>query len=286
MKLFAVLLSLLLASAGLPFPPASHAGSVFTPQVSQLPAVVPVGVVLEYSLSTLPAGDQFQWADGGCVVAADFPAFAVGAAFGNCPAGQVAKPDRRGRFARGWIPAGFGGIQSSGAVSGNAILATGHAFRTGQRVRMTSGAVTGLSANTDYFAIVDRAISADYIAFATTRQNAMNGTKITLSGTSTAVIGQWEDPDNNTRLNYDYPSTQTGIGGLQGDAIATHDHLTTITNGNMPYGTGTTVAGTTGANVLTNGAARTSGVYTQASNMSLYENRPANIAMGYIVRVK
>ena len=217
-KLFAFLLASLTA----------FAGSTFIPQ-AQIPAVViPIGTVLEYSAPNLPAGDQWDWADGGCLSRVAYPGgfAALGITHGSCDAGTGAnsgyrKPDRRSKFARGWTPANILNVQGlNGAVSGNGIPIGPHGFITGMKVRLISGTVPGLALNTDYFAIVD---SANYISFATNRANALLGTKIPLSGTTASpVVSTWEDPD--TRLNVAVGTPTSGIGTIQDDAFRSHTH--------------------------------------------------------------
>lgn len=65
-------------------------------------APVPIGAIVPYAGSALPAGGQWDWADGGLVSASAYPAFAaaVGHAYngGLDPGGgTVRKPDKRGR---------------------------------------------------------------------------------------------------------------------------------------------------------------------------------------------
>jgi len=106
-------------------------------------------------------------------------------------------PDYRGQFLRGKVD--ITTITGSGTASSNNATFTNHGVnRTGFKVRLSSGTLSGLVTNTDYYAIV---VDSNTLAFATSRANAIAGTKIVLSGANSAVIVQYEDPHYSSRIN-------------------------------------------------------------------------------------
>lgn len=96
-----------------------------------LPGQVPIGGVIPYAGTTLPAGGNWDWADGGLIVAADYPTFTsrVGHAYngGVDPGGgMIRKPDKRGRHLLGANNFGAGsggsGNDRSQAARGSALV--------------------------------------------------------------------------------------------------------------------------------------------------------------------
>lgn len=130
-------------------------------------------------------------------------------------------PDYRWTFLRGY---GTNiSVNGSGSASGNQATFTAHGFnRTGVKVRLSSGTLSGLSVSTDYWVIV---VNANTLAFATSKANAIANTRISISGANSAVIVQYEDPDAASRAsNTNGANSGANVGSVQTDAILYHNH--------------------------------------------------------------
>lgn len=116
-------------------------------------------------------------------------------------------PDYRGTFLRGRV--NINTVSGSGTAASNQATFTGHGInRTGFKVQLSSGTLTGLAISVDYYAIV---VDSNTLALATSLANALTNTRITISGTNSAIITQYEDPDTSLRL--------APIGGTGGNNI-------------------------------------------------------------------
>jgi microcystin-dependent protein len=245
-------------------------------------AGVPTGAIFPYSATTAPEG--FLLCDGKRVSRTTYSdLFAViGTSYGEGDGSTTFNlPDYRWTFARG-----HGGnltATGSGSVASNKLTFTGHGFnRSGVKVRLTSGTLSGLSASTDYFTIY---VDDDTLAFATTRANALTGTKITISAPSSPVISQWEDPSVASRVAIsEGGGTGGGIGSYQTDAFQGHRHSMKTKNGGADtYSNAIQYAGTynvTDTQAIldpisdgTNGTPRTDS-----------ETRPQNLSAAYIIK--
>lgn len=260
----------------------SFAGSAYSPVTFQIPNTVqvPIGAVMPYAGITLPAGGQFAWADGECISKNSYPAawLVLGNQHGYCgDTGSFPKPDLRGRFIRGSTPAEVinVGNGSNDVPTTSGLRIGNNPFYTGMRVRLVSGTVAGLSAGVDYYVSADKLNYSEYINFATSRANAHSGAVITLgsSAPSNPKFSSFEDPDFANRERAALFGPSTGIGSFEGESIGSHSHSITGSSGS---GSGTTL--------LTSSTAPGSTQYT--GNTGGAENRPANIALGYIIRVK
>jgi microcystin-dependent protein len=178
-------------------------------------------------------------------------------------------PDYRGQFLRGRIA--ITNVTGSGSAASNQATFTNHGFnRTGLRVRLASGTLTGLAASTNYYVIV---VDANTLAFATTRANALANTRIAISGTNTAVIQQWEDPDASTRLASNVGgNTGTNVGSIQEDEIKSHNHFVTFVATAVSGGSSVPGAGNQGT--------LNSGFF--GGN----ETRPSNVTVNYGIRFR
>lgn len=129
-------------------------------------------------------------------------------------------PDYRGQFMRGANPA-LQVVGTGTAASSNATF-TNHGYnRTGVKVRMVSGALTGLTATTvDYYVIY---IDQNTLAFATSLANALAGTKIAISGVNTATIRSFADGDTLTRVIQN-GVVSNAVGSIQEDSTQGHQH--------------------------------------------------------------
>lgn len=150
------------------------------------------------------------------------------------------------------------------ATSNNATFTNHGINRTGMRVRMAAGSLSGLGVGSIYFAIV---IDSNTLAFATTYANAIASSpvKIAISGTNTAAIQQWEDPDISSRYRSSINGPSTGPGTRQDDAISSHNHTifsytannfhgnvsTNVSGGGPGQGQGTVTVDATGGNQTT-----------------------------------
>lgn len=177
-------------------------------------------------------------------------------------------PDYRGQFLRGRIA--IANVTGSGSVASNQATFTNHGFnRTGLRVRLASGTLSGLAASTNYYVIV---VDANTLAFATTRANALANTRIAISGTNTAVIQQWEDTDAATRLASNVGgNTGTNVGSIQEDELKSHTHT-------YPYGGGSVNADPY--------LQRANGFISnrETSSAGGNETRPSNVYVKYCVQ--
>jgi|GEM_PF-6691644 len=193
----------------------------------------PAGSVLTFAGATCPTG--YVPADGSSYARASLPDLfaAISTLHGDgssgtsgssgCPSstGCFNVPDYRGRFLRGQAPVPAAGIYSnisgSGSATSNNATFSAHGLTNGQKVRMISGALSGLTIGTDYWVIV---IDANTLAFATSLANSQALTKAAVSGTNTAAIQAWRDPDGATRVAISANgSTGSSVGSYQADAM-------------------------------------------------------------------
>ena len=183
-------------------------------------------------------------------------------------------PDRQGTFPRGLVS--ISTATGSGSAALNNATFTSHGInRTGFKVRLSSGTLTGLAVSTNYFVIV---VDANTLAFATTLANAITGTKIVISGVNSAVITQFEDPDASTRVtNTVGGNSGNNMGAIQSGAIGPHVHpMRAISSANYGGGGG---SNTPRANSTTD------------NNWNTFDNvgagnetRPQNSLTNYIIK--
>lgn len=189
-------------------------------------ALVPPGAVSAFAgtnLATPPQGWLF--CDGRTVSRATFTRlFAViGTTYG--PGDGITTfhlPDYRWTFLRGYGPNIV--ATGSGFATNNQATFLNHGFnRSGIRVRLAAGALSGLSANVDYWTVV---IDSSTLAFSSTKSGALsvNPTRVAVSGINTAAVAQWEDPDMGSRQP-NSPSMPAGslIGSFQDDQFKVHN---------------------------------------------------------------
>lgn len=193
-------------------------------------------------------------------------------------------PDLRGQFLRGAVPSALNSILGSGTASSNNATFTGHGLkRTGIKVRLNSGTLSGLSTGTTYYAII---VDDNTVAFATTQANAIAGTKIAISGANSGIIKQWEDPDAGSRAANTIGGASSGAGSIQGDAIrnitGSHGMETTTATGAFNL-SGSLVSG----QMSSGGAGSDYAMNFDASAVvpTGNDNRPQNIAINYIIKI-
>jgi microcystin-dependent protein len=239
---------------------------------------VPIGCILPFGGTSAP--DYFLLCNGQLVSRSTYANLfsAIGTAYGSGDGSTTfAVPDMRGKFLRGAMT--LGNISGSGTAASNNATFTGHnIIRTGMRVRLSSGTLSGLSTSTNYYAIV---VDANTLAFATSLANAYSATKIAISGANSAVIIQWEDTDSTSRVAHaSGGNTGANVGSAQEDTIKAHNHTGNYlgTNGNStgngPYDG---VAAVTSAIALGPSSAQ---VATEGGT----ETRPPNVSVNYIIR--
>lgn len=232
-------------------------------------AFQPAGEIMAYAGANCPQG--WLAADGAQISRTQYASLYanIGVTAGSGDGSTTFnKPDLRGQFLRGVITIGtFGG---SGTVASNNATFTNHGLnRTGVKVRLLSGTLTGLTTATDYWAIY---VDSNTLAFATSYANALAGTKIAISGTNSGVVQQWLDPDASTRV----AQTTGGTGGAvvmsaEEDIFGSHTHNTNIS----------LTQATTGGPSF-NSVSNASGVISAASGGN--ETRGRNIFVTYCIR--
>lgn len=140
-------------------------------------------------------------------------------------------PDYRGTFLRGRVDistvTGSGTVPLTPPALVNTATFTNHGInRTGFKVRLSSGTLSGLAVSTDYYVIV---VDSSTLAFATTLANAIAGTKVAISGANSAVIVQYEDPDYASRTAATVGGNSAGgLGSIQVDTNSAHEHFTVV----------------------------------------------------------
>jgi microcystin-dependent protein len=177
-------------------------------------------------------------------------------------------PDYRGQFLRGEVD--ITTVTGSGTASSNNATFTAHGInRTGFKVRLSSGTLSGLSTLTDYYAIV---VDSNTLAFATTKANAIAGTKVAISGANSAVIIQQEDPDKGSRVSK-----------TQEDAMQGHNHYVPYSSatGSGAY-MGRLETNPTADRNMTATAPITDGVNGTPRTSS--ESRPRNTTINFIIK--
>jgi microcystin-dependent protein len=187
-------------------------------------------------------------------------------------------PDYRWTFLRGHGPnltATGSGVAST--LAENFATFNTHGFnRNGIKVRRLSGTLTGLAANTDYYTVLNPD-DPNLLGFATTKQNALNGVRVAISGSNTAVIGQWEDPDASGReANAWGANSAANVGSQQDHQLGRHGHIYSYY---PPKDDGATAAA--------QGAyrSRTTTTNYDTSISGGNETRPSNISVNYIIKI-
>jgi microcystin-dependent protein len=233
---------------------------------------IPSGVVFPFAGNTAPYG--YLVCDGRAVSRTEFASLflMIGTSHGAGDGSATFNlPDYRGNFLRGRV--GVNTITGSGTSASNQATFTNHGInRTGFKVRLSSGTLSGLSTATDYFAIV---VDSNTLAFATTQANALANTRIAISGANSAVIVQYEDPDASSRTASNTGgNTGNNVGSVQADANLAHTHTIPM-SGTVSATTQRVMAGTT-ANTQAD---------LQTVSSGGNEARPKNVTVNYIIKV-
>jgi microcystin-dependent protein len=235
-----------------------------------------VGKVIHLAGSTAPTGTLV--CDGRLVSRTTYAALfsVIGTAHGSGDGSTTFNlPDHRGIFLRGNI--NIPNVTGTGTAASNNATFTSHGYkRSGVKVRLASGTLSGLATATDYWTIY---VDDNTLAFATSYANAIAGTKIAISGANSGVIQQWVDPEASSRTApVSGGSTTTGVGSVQLDAYQGHKHTSTslIDTNSLNQGafSGAGVDGRTTLQNLMDGGYTTDG--TNGVPRSGQETRPAN----------
>jgi microcystin-dependent protein len=232
-------------------------------------ALAPTAAVLPFAGTSSP--DGWLLCDGRAISREMYSGLfaAIGTAYGSGDGSTTFNlPDYRWTFLRG---CGSNiSVTGSGTAASNQATFTAHGFnRTGVRVRLSSGGLSGLAGSTNYWVIV---VDANTLAFATSKANARSNTRIGISGANSAVIVQWEDPDISSReANAPGANSTANIGAYQDHTFMSHGHSTTAgpSMGNLGSGSNwgsPNYGGTTGSS---------------GGN----ETRPSNISINYIIKI-
>lgn len=251
-----------------------------------------IGEIKVWAHQTIPQNHLI--CDGSAISRTAYPALynKIGTTYGTGDGSTTFNlPDFRAQFLRGAIASSLNSISGSSTVATNNATFTSHGLnRTGFKVRLLSGTLTGLSTATDYYAIV---VDTNTLAFATTRANALAGTKIAISGTNTGVIGQYEDPDNSSRVAHNSGANSSGVGTIQEDA----DQKVTAGPVSVAGDSFSALSGTEGAFTGTNGSANRASPGTGGTFLTnLFfdssrvvrtstESRVKNTYVNYIIKV-
>jgi microcystin-dependent protein len=211
---------------------------------------------------------------------------AIGTAWGEGDGSTTFNlPDLRYKFLRGYGPTNE--KTGTGSASSNNATFTNHGFSIGQRIRKTSGTLSGLSNNVDYYVIV---VDSNTIAFATTRANAFSNTKIAISGSNSAVISIWEDTDASDRqVNRAGGNSGANVGSVQADQFQSHEHLVNLNTGNngmshvstVRFAPGNDVSGPVDNVSMVRTPANISGAGAVRHGA---ETRPQNAYVNYIIK--
>lgn len=242
-------------------------------QTTLIGSVIPAGSVAPFSGSVVP--DGWLLCDGSAVSRTTYATLfaALSTAHGQGDGSTTFNlPDYRGQFLRGRV--NISTINGTGSViSPNQATFTAHGInRTGFRVRLSSGALSGLAASTDYFAIV---VDANTLAFASSQANALANTRIAISGANSAVIVQWEDPDASSRLAPNVGGNSgSSVGSVQADGNLAHIH-------EFPFSAG--ASGNGQNNFPSYVSYGTGNVGTEPSSGG-NEARPKNAIVNYIIK--
>ena len=139
--------------------------------------------------------------------------------------GQSVLPDARGQFLRSKVNLDTisGDGLASDSVLDQATFNSHGINRTGFKIKLQSGTLSGLNTSTEYYAIV---VDENTLAFATSLANAQSDTRVGISGTNSAVLVQYENPDGDVAL-----------GNSQADDYKSHRHIHQIEiSNNYIYG--------------------------------------------------
>ncbi len=251
----------------------------------------PIGTIIPYTGGSIP--DGYVLCDGSAISrSAYLDLFTViGTTWGSGDGSTTFNvPDLRGRFLRGAI--NIANVTGSGTPSSNNTTFTAHGYnRTGMKVRVVSGTLTGLSTSTDYYVIV---VDENTLAFAASYADALAGTKIAISGTNSAVIKQNIDPDAASRVaSAPGGNTGAGVGTLETDAMQGHWHKTSRVTGGSGSSYASSSSGTSSAfagnQAQTNthpglGATNIVPDLTSGTPRVSEETRPTNVTVNYIIK--
>jgi microcystin-dependent protein len=242
--------------------------------------IIPPAAVLPYAGASAPEG--WLICDGRAVNRTTYAALfaAIGTSHGSGDGSTTFNlPDYRWTFLRG--RGADISVTGSGTASNNQATFTAHGFnRTGVKIKLSSGTLSGLSSSTAYGTVNYWVIVVDEntLAFATSKANALSNTRVTITGVNSAVIIQYEDPDASVRAsNANGANSGASVGSHQEHQYGRHTHrVCNASNSGAAIG----MFGVGG-----NWYGPDDGVYrgTTAFN-GAEETRPSNISVNYIIK--
>lgn len=259
---------------------ANEAVSLAKIAAAQQAAFCPAGAILAYSGTAAPTG--WLLCDGTAVSRSTYADLyaVISTAYGSGDGSTTFNlPDLRWSFLRG-RGANLSATGSGSASSDNGTF-TAHGFsRSGIKVRLTSGTLSGLSSNTDYWTIY---VDANTLAFGSSRANALAGTKVSLSGANSAVIGQYEDPDVASRVALQSGgNTGASVGSFQEDAMQGHEHTIPVVNSASDGADGIRTTSVAANSTRDSSSPTTDG--TNGTPRTSVETRAKNITVNYIIK--
>lgn len=238
-----------------------------------------VGEIKTYAGVNAPLG--WLLCDGSAILRTLYPTLfgIIGTMYGSGDGSTTFNlPDMRGRVLRG-STASFVDIPVT-SISTNVISTNvQHKLnRTGVKVRLVSGTVTGISTGITYYAIVD---STTTFRVSSSLANAIAGTPITISSPSSAIFRQWEDPDANSRVSSTVGGNSgNNVGSMQDDMYALHSHNPHL------FGRSNVVSNGSNLSIVDPGTRGSDYGSTsiQIDSSGGNETRMANIAVNYIIK--
>lgn len=288
--------------------------STVAPAATATTSSMPSGAILPFGGTLVP--DGFLLCDGKAVSRNDFKNLfkAIGTAFGQGDGATTFNvPNTAGMFLRGIAPIPGSGVNlptitGSGSAftipggPGTPFLATftAHGIKGTVKVRMTGGALSGLTGGNDYFAY---AFDVNTLSFGTTAYGAqstrrsvinvgMTVNAIALSGANSAVLQVWIDTSADVRTAMasggNVGATVGSVESDQSQAVTGDVNYTRQTlNAVMEAGGAFTVS-SPGLSGDANAGAANFGFYALDSSNVVRaggESRPKNINVNYIIAV-
>lgn len=184
--------------------------------------------------------------------------------------GQSVLPDARGQFLRGKVNLDTisGDGLASDSVLDQATFNSHGINRTGFKIKLQSGTLSGLNTSTEYYAIV---VDENTLAFATSLANAQSDTRVGISGTNSAVLVQYENPNGDV-----------AVGTQAVDNVGSHRHIhQTVQHIPFRYGQPTgSQAGT-----FNGGSQGDPGYYAYTSFHDGDETTPKNVTVNTFIKI-
>ena len=179
-------------------------------------------------------------------------------------------PDARGQFLRGKVNLDTisGDGLASDSVLDQATFNSHGINRTGFKIKLQSGTLSGLNTSTEYYAIV---VDENTLAFATSLANAQSDTRVGISGTNSAVLVQYENPNGDV-----------AVGTQAVDNIGRHRHIhQTVQHVPFQYGQ----PNGSQAGTFNGGSQGDPGYYAYTSFHDGDETTPKNVTVNTFIKI-